>query len=74
MYGAPVATTRAAASESLRGSCSVERPAADTSTSRSTRVPDSSASSPPMNPPIELPTTLTRSTPSASHIASTVRA
>ena len=49
-------------------------PAAETSTSRSTRVGKASASSAPTNPPIELPTTATRSTPSASHIASTVLA
>ena len=72
MYGNPAVTSRASVSAGLRAISSVERPAADTSTSRSTRVSNDSASSAPMKPPIELPTTDTHSTPSASHIASTV--
>ena len=52
----------------------IEIPAADTRTRRSTRVGKARASSAPTNPPIELPTTATRSTPSAAHIASTVLA
>ena len=67
-------TTRASASDGVRATHSVDSPAADTRTSRSTRVSNESASSAPMKPPIELPTTDTLSTPSASHIASTVLA
>ena len=46
--------------------CSIESPAAATSTSRSTRVGNESASSAATKPPIELPTTTAVSTPSAS--------
>ena len=43
---------------------SAEIPAAETSTSLRTRVGNASASSAPMKPPIELPTTTGDSTPS----------
>ncbi len=51
---------------------SIDRPAADTSTSRWTRVGKASASSAPMKPPIELPITDVVSIPSSWHSASTV--
>src|SRR3954454_15123826 len=66
--------SRPAARIGWRLRCSTDRPAADTSTSRLTRVGDASASSAPMNPPIELPTTTGPSTPSSPHSASMTRA
>jgi hypothetical protein len=65
---------RAAASSGSRWKYSVESPAAATSTSRSTRVSCDSASSAPVKPPIELPTTDALSMPRCSHSASTVLA
>ena len=53
---------------------SAEIPAAETSTSLRTRVGNASASSAPMKPPIELPTTTGFSISSASHSASITRA
>ena len=53
---------------------SAEIPAAETSTSFDTRVGNASASSAPMNPPIELPTTTGDSISSCEHSASITRA
>ncbi len=53
---------------------SAEIPAAEISTSLRTRVGNASASSAPMKPPIELPTTTGSTTPSRSHSASITRA
>ena len=53
---------------------SAEIPAAETSTSLRTRVGNASASSAPMNPPIELPTTTGDSSSSRVHSASITRA
>jgi hypothetical protein len=53
---------------------SVDSPAAETSTSLSTRVGNESASSAPTKPPIELPITTGQSMPSCSQTASAVLA
>ena len=53
---------------------SAEIPAAETSTSLRTRVGNASASSAPMNPPIELPTTTGDSISSTEHSESITRA
>ena len=64
---------RAAASARSLRRYSIDRPAALTSTSRSTRSGKRIASSMPMKPPIELPTTAAPPTPSSSSSASTKR-
>ncbi len=68
------AQTRAPASSGARLASSIESPAALTSTSRSTRVANESASSAATKPPIELPTTTALSTPSERSRASRIRA
>ena len=64
-YSVPIAA-------SLRW-CSIVIPAAETSTRRSTRGGNLIATSQPMKPPIELPTSATGPVPSASHSESTQR-
>ena len=66
------ANARAAASSGSRARYSVDRPAADTSTSLETRVGNETASSAPTKPPIELPITTGLSIPSWSQTSSTV--
>jgi hypothetical protein len=68
------AHARAAASTGSALTYSVERPAAETSTSLSTRVGNDSASSAPTKPPIELPITTGQSIPSIEQTASAVLA
>ena len=58
----------------VRGSLWVERPAAETSTRRSTRCGKAIASSAPMKPPIELPTTAAAAISSWSRSPSSMRA
>src|SRR3954447_26859530 len=70
---AVTAQTRASVSSGSFFMCSTESPAAETSTSRVTRVGNAIASSAPMKPPIELPTTTEPSTPSVRHSSSITR-
>src|SRR3954471_3153493 len=70
----PTATRRPAARIGSRLRYSTDRPAAEIRTSLDTQVGNAIASSAPMKPPIELPTTIGASTSSAWHSASTTRA
>ena len=73
-FAVSAATARPMASTGSRATYSVDRPAAETRTSFSTRVGNATASSAPTKPPIELPTTTGQSSPSSAHSRSVVRA